>query len=179
MRNRSVRQWLGLLGLLVSLVACTVVSSDVSRAVIMGERAGLEELRREPLLQPQPPGSTELLRIERVGRGCGLLVLGTCIFGSPAHITVVYASPQSMDELMEWYATTHGERYGLSGRDGSKLEAQLNPHRPDENRWSGLVVLRSTAVRNPLSGYTEYPGLQPIPENTQTFIILSFGFNDL
>ncbi len=179
MRNRSVRQWLGLLGLLVSLVACTVVSSDVSRAVIMGERAGLEELKTEPLLEPPPPGSTELLRTEHVGRGCGLLVTGACIFGSPAHINVVYASPQSLDQVREWYVTTHGARYGLSRRDGSNLWDQTNPHRADEKRRASVMELRSTALRNPLSAYTEYPDLQPTPEGTQTFIILIYGFNEL
>ena len=144
-----------------------------------GERAGLEELKTEPLLEPPPPGSTELLRTEHVGRGCGLLVPIACVIADPASIKAFYTSPLSVDEVREWYVTTHGARYGLSRRGGSNLWDQTNPHRADEKRWASVMELRSTALRNPLSAYTEYPDLQPTPEGTQTFIILIYGFNEL
>ena len=179
MTRRIVYLPLGLL-LIAVLLVCGVVAAPVGRAVILGERAGLQELKTEPLLEPPPPGSTELLRIEQVGRGCGLLVPIACVIADPASIKAFYASPLSVDEVREWYQTTHGARYGLGGSARSDLMQQLGAHKPEDRNWAGLVSIKSTTLDIAIPRYIrEDADLRPVPANTKTVIQVSFGFNDL
>ncbi len=156
--TRPIRILLAVL-VAISLGGCDPFMRD-ARQRAKGEFA---LLRQEPILDP-PPGATELLRDE----------VGPHPMTGGTSIEIVYASPQSPEEVLRWYHQNHQARYGLS-------RPPINP------QGEGLTSGISRIDNNVLVSVHFGPDLpdhlvtsktpEPAPPGTQTYIEVSATYD--
>ncbi len=143
-----------LLALLVaiSLGGCDLFMRDAKQRA-KGEFA---LLRQEPVLDP-PPRATELLRDE----------LGPSAMNGSTSIVIVYASPQSPEEVLRWYHENHHARYGIA-RPPLNPQGEAATYGHSKKNDNVLVsVDLGPDLPDPLST-TKTP--QPAPPGTKTYI---------
>ncbi len=122
----------------------------------------LDTLRDQPLLEP-PPGATLLGRAERDAEEG--LILG---IDTTAAVEMVYASPESLAEVIDHYQREHGDLYGLVRAGGSdEMETRLRGSTSGANAG---VTITTGPPRPQLSQSASE--LDPAPAGMQTFIVV-------
>ncbi len=122
----------------------------------------LDTLRDQPLLEP-PPGATLLGRAESDAEEGLILQIDT-----PADVEAVYASPQSLREVIDHYEREYGTMYGFFREGGStEMETRLLGGASGVN--AGVTI--TTGPPRPLSQAES--ALGPAPTGTQTFVVVS------
>jgi hypothetical protein len=124
--------------------------------------AGMEVLRSEPVLAPPGDAAVELGRSERQAEW------GLFLGPTSGYVRMIHASPETAEEVIEWYLETHGPDYGFSVNDrylsasGSGTATLLAATRADVRV---AVRVDSAAPAGP-----DAPELSPPPEDTTTVV---------
>lgn len=153
--------------LLIAPVIILVVLGMLARAGCLGPvsdlvgAGDLERLRAHAILDP-PPGATEIGREEQ-------RTMQTFGFGRvDGHVYVLYASPQSQAELVDYFIAAHGSAYRLENVPASSRPAL---------RGCQISDCRNNAVSIIIDGgpqpIADTPQLeQEIPAGTKSFALV-------